>query len=59
MPNEPPESNFKDKVTTRAYPCWEVGGVVWTYMGPRDGFHLIRITSGCAPQGRIASCLKN
>jgi phthalate 4,5-dioxygenase len=35
MPNEPPESNFKDKVRARAYPCQERGGIVWTYMGPR------------------------
>ncbi|HTD77086.1 MAG TPA: Rieske 2Fe-2S domain-containing protein [Chloroflexota bacterium] len=35
MPNEPPESNFKDKVRANAYPCRERGGVVWTYMGPR------------------------
>jgi phenylpropionate dioxygenase-like ring-hydroxylating dioxygenase large terminal subunit len=34
MPNERPESNFQDKVTLRAYPCVERGGVVWTYMGP-------------------------
>jgi phthalate 4,5-dioxygenase len=36
MPNEPPESNFKDKVRARAYPCRERGGVVWAYMGPRQ-----------------------
>ena len=36
MPNEPPESNFKDKVRQRAYPCEERGGVIWTYMGPRE-----------------------
>ncbi|HEY8695692.1 MAG TPA: Rieske 2Fe-2S domain-containing protein [Chloroflexota bacterium] len=35
MPNEPPESNFKDKIEAVAYPCRERGGVVWTYMGPR------------------------
>src|SRR5438445_11175882 len=35
MPNEPPESNFKDKVRAVAYPCVERGGVIWTYMGPR------------------------
>src|SRR6266571_3457642 len=35
MPNEPPESNFKDKVRAVAYPCAERGGVIWTYMGPR------------------------
>ncbi|MBV8087096.1 MAG: Rieske 2Fe-2S domain-containing protein [Chloroflexi bacterium] len=33
MPNEPPASNFKDKVQHRAYPCVERGGVIWTYMG--------------------------
>jgi nitrite reductase/ring-hydroxylating ferredoxin subunit len=36
MPNEPPESNFKDKVHATAYPCAERGGVIWTYMGNRS-----------------------
>ena len=36
MPNEPPESNFKDKIHHRAYPCRERGGMIWTYMGPRS-----------------------
>jgi phenylpropionate dioxygenase-like ring-hydroxylating dioxygenase large terminal subunit len=37
MPNEPPASNFKDKVRARTYPCVERGGnIVWTYMGERD-----------------------
>ena len=35
MPNEPPESNFRDKVRHTAYPCREAAGVVWTYMGSR------------------------
>src|SRR5919199_1166326 len=35
MPSEPPESNFKQKVRTRAYPCVERGGGVWAYLGPR------------------------
>ncbi len=35
MPNEPAESDFKDRVRATAYPCRERGGVVWTYMGPR------------------------
>src|SRR6185503_21128882 len=35
MPNEPAESNFKNKVRTRAYPCVERNGVIWTYMGTR------------------------
>lgn len=36
MPNEPPESNFKDKIRHGAYPCMEHGGIIWTYMGPRE-----------------------
>ena len=36
MPNEPEDSNFKDKVRVRAYPCAERNGIVWTYMGPGD-----------------------
>ncbi len=36
MPNEPAESNFKDKVKAVAYPCREAGGVVWAYMGPAE-----------------------
>jgi phthalate 4,5-dioxygenase len=34
MPNEPPESNFKDKVHQPAYPCRERNGLIWAYMGP-------------------------
>ena len=36
MPNEPPESNFKDKVRAKAYAAAEYGGLVWVYMGPRQ-----------------------
>jgi phthalate 4,5-dioxygenase oxygenase subunit len=36
MPNEPVESTFKDKIRARAYPCRDVNGVIWTYMGPRE-----------------------
>jgi phenylpropionate dioxygenase-like ring-hydroxylating dioxygenase large terminal subunit len=36
MPSEPEESSFRDKVRARAYPCREVNGIVWTYMGPRE-----------------------
>jgi phenylpropionate dioxygenase-like ring-hydroxylating dioxygenase large terminal subunit len=35
MPNEPAESDFKTKVKAIAYPCREVNGTLWTYMGPR------------------------
>jgi len=36
MPNEPAESDFKQKVKAVAYPTQERGGIVWTYMGPRQ-----------------------
>ena len=36
MPSEPPESAFRDKVRARAYPCRDVNGVVWAYLGPRE-----------------------
>ena len=36
MPSEPPDSLFKTKVTIAAYPTWEGGGIVWTYMGPPE-----------------------
>lgn len=36
MPSEPDESNFKDKIKARAYPCVEYGGTVWTYIGSRS-----------------------
>src|ERR687885_1950141 len=36
MPNEPPESNFKDKVRAVSYPCVERNGVIWTYLGPLE-----------------------
>jgi phthalate 4,5-dioxygenase oxygenase subunit len=36
MPSEPAESNFKDKVKITSYPCLDMGGVIWTYMGPPD-----------------------
>ncbi len=32
--NEP--ESFKDKVHMRAYPAVELGGTIWTYMGPRE-----------------------
>ncbi|MED1796694.1 Rieske 2Fe-2S domain-containing protein [Brevibacillus nitrificans] len=36
MPSEPPESSFKNNVTIKSYPCRDVGGIIWTYMGPED-----------------------
>src|SRR5215468_4828331 len=34
MPNEPAESDFKQKVRVTAYPTEEAGGVIWAFMGP-------------------------
>ena len=34
MPCEPPGSRFADKIRLKAYPTTELGGVIWTYMGP-------------------------
>jgi phthalate 4,5-dioxygenase oxygenase subunit len=34
MPNEPEDSNFKDRVRVPSYPVREVNGALWTYMGP-------------------------
>ncbi|MBV9898141.1 MAG: Rieske 2Fe-2S domain-containing protein [Chloroflexi bacterium] len=36
MPNEPAESDFKQKVKATAYPSAELGGFVWIYMGPPE-----------------------
>src|ERR1044072_5648646 len=36
MPNEPAESDFKQKVKANAYPTQERGGIVWAYLGPRQ-----------------------
>src|SRR5437773_6775855 len=36
MPNEPAESDFKQKVRAVAYPAAEYGGFVWIYMGPPE-----------------------
>jgi len=36
MPSEPAESNFRNKVRTKAYPTQERNGIIWTYLGARD-----------------------
>jgi hypothetical protein len=35
-PAEPPESTFAKKLCHTNYPVREAGGIIWTYMGPRD-----------------------
>jgi phenylpropionate dioxygenase-like ring-hydroxylating dioxygenase large terminal subunit len=34
MPSEPPYSKFRLRVAIKAYPTYEKGGIIWTYMGP-------------------------
>ena len=34
--NEPGENSFAEKVHITHYPTLELGGIVWTYMGPPD-----------------------
>jgi phthalate 4,5-dioxygenase len=34
MPNEP--RSFADRIHIKAYPTHESGGIVWTYMGPKE-----------------------
>src|SRR5580692_4549495 len=36
MPSEPAGSTLQAKVKILSYPTIEKGGVVWTYMGPKD-----------------------
>ncbi len=36
LPNSPEGETYKDKVAVKAYPCWDKGGMIWTYMGPAD-----------------------
>lgn len=36
MPSEPPYSKFRLRVSITAYPTWEAGGILWTYMGPEE-----------------------
>ncbi len=40
-PAEPAGSTLKNKVHHTAYPCKEAGGIVWSYMGPRDKTPLL------------------
>jgi phenylpropionate dioxygenase-like ring-hydroxylating dioxygenase large terminal subunit len=36
MPNESPATDFKHSIRLKSYPALELGGVIWTYMGPKD-----------------------
>lgn len=36
LPSEPPGSELCKQMKLKSYPCFEKGGVIWTYMGPPD-----------------------
>ncbi|TAN25308.1 MAG: aromatic ring-hydroxylating dioxygenase subunit alpha [Actinomycetota bacterium] len=36
MPSEPEQSRFKERISLTSYPCEIRGGVIWTYMGPKE-----------------------
>jgi nitrite reductase/ring-hydroxylating ferredoxin subunit len=36
MPSEPAESDFKERLRIKSYPTYEVGGMIWMYMGPPE-----------------------
>jgi phenylpropionate dioxygenase-like ring-hydroxylating dioxygenase large terminal subunit len=36
MMNEPADSDFPSKMTTKSYQTMEMGGVIWAYMGPKE-----------------------
>jgi phenylpropionate dioxygenase-like ring-hydroxylating dioxygenase large terminal subunit len=59
MPNEPAESNFKDKVRAVAYPTQERNGVVWVYMGPRETPPALpMIEPNLSPECRVHNSLR-
>jgi len=50
QPNEPAGSAFKDKVTTPGYPVEELGGLLWTYLGPQPAPLIPRYDALAAPR---------
>jgi phthalate 4,5-dioxygenase oxygenase subunit len=59
MPNEPAESDFKQKVNAIAYSCTERGGVVWTYMGPRSEPPPLPDIEGNMVEGATATAIQH
>ncbi len=55
MPNEPPTSNFKERVRAKTYPCQERGGFVWAYMGSREVPPPLPDIEASLTEGMVAS----
>ena len=47
MPNEPPTSNFAQKIQPALVQSRRQGGLIWVYMGPDDTRRRFPIWSGC------------
>jgi phenylpropionate dioxygenase-like ring-hydroxylating dioxygenase large terminal subunit len=49
LPSEPESSGMRARIKLKSYPCIELGGVIWTYMGPAElkpplpGFEWARV----------------
>lgn len=52
QPNEPEGSSFKSKVTTKAYPVENLGGLLWAYLGPQPVPLLPRL-DGLIAEGTV------
>lgn len=48
QPGEPPQSTYKDEVKAQAYPCKEIAGMIFTYLG-----------RGAPPEFPIYSCFSS
>ena len=57
VPSEPAESGFCNKIKLTAYPCVELGDVIWIYMGPPRLNRRRRISNGrrCPRRSRFVS----
>ncbi len=36
LPSEPEESGMRSRIKLKSYPCVELGGVIWAYLGPPE-----------------------
>jgi phenylpropionate dioxygenase-like ring-hydroxylating dioxygenase large terminal subunit len=50
QPGEPPGSNFHAKISHTAYPCREVNGIVFAYLGPGEPPALAEFDCFVAPE---------
>jgi phenylpropionate dioxygenase-like ring-hydroxylating dioxygenase large terminal subunit len=59
MPNEPAESDFKQKMKATAYPTQERGGIVWAYLGPRTDPPPLPEIEGNMVEGATATAVQH